>query len=136
MHVYSQNSQGFDHQITKMEKEAADEGIKLKSDGWRFDKKKEVVYCSYFIKRKKRQCTHRISANSESFCSEHSHSSLEESRITDLNARTRHECRSIISEITEKISQGDDYDVNNQSSPPKQKKMRVSAPKRMANPFR
>jgi hypothetical protein len=114
------------------------ESVKLKSDGWRFDKKKEgVVYCTYFIKRKKRQCTHRVSANSDGFCSEHSSTGLAESRISDLNARIRHECRSVISEVTDMISTSSDdlLDANNQSSP-KQKKMRVSAPKRMANPFR
>jgi len=115
-----------------------DESSKSKSDGWRFDKKKEVVYCSYFIKRKKRQCAHRVSANSNGFCSEHSPSGLAESRISDMNARIRHECRCVITDVTDKICT--DVGVNGDSdilqNSPKQKKMRVSAPKRMANPFR
>ena len=113
---------------------AVDETAKPKKDGWRFDKEKEVVYCGYFIKRKKRQCTHRVSANSDGFCSEHSLSGLAESRVSDLNARVRHECRCVLSEVTDTISAGDKTGAN--TSSPKQKKMRVSAPKRMANPFR
>jgi hypothetical protein len=111
---------------------------KPKSDGWRFDKQKEVVYCGYYIKRKKRQCTHRVSANSDGFCSEHSPLGLAESRVSDMNARIRHECRSIMAEVTDKICAADDLNGGNNGSgsSPKQKKMRVSAPKRMANPFR
>ena len=117
-------------------KDVIDQRTKPTNDGWRFDKKKEITFCTYFIKRKKRQCTHRVSANSKEFCSEHTFAALTESRDSDLNARIRHECRGIISEMTDKVLLYHGIDDSDTKISPKQKKMRVSAPKRMANPFR
>ena len=109
-----------------------------KGDGWKFDKTKVVVYCKYFIKRKNRHCSHRVAANSDGFCSDHTPTGLAESRIIDLQSRIRHECNIILSDITRKICAT--FEDSSASHPvvhaSSTKKMRVSAPKRMANPFR
>ncbi len=108
-------------------------------EGWRFDKSKEVIYCSYYIRRKKRKCTHRVSTNSSEFCSDHSPAGLAEARALAVISMDRHisqQCNSTMNIIINKIAMIDDENDITFENYQKTKKMRVSAPHRMANPFR
>lgn len=80
----------------------------------------EESVCTHFIKRKQRQCTHRAAPCSDK-CTQHSDAAMEESRIRDLEARARSKLRT--------NAGGQEVPESNN------KKQRVSAPKRMANPF-
>lgn len=114
------------------------QGSEEEEEGWRFHRRETVKFCQYFITRKRRQCSHRVAANSESFCSEHSPEALMESRAADIQARTRHACRELLEELVAEVC-GEDTDHDDYAELKKKnnknRKMRVSAPKRMANPF-
>jgi hypothetical protein len=112
-------------------------------------------HCQYFIRRKNRYCSHRCVAGSTTgFCSEHSPASLEESREKDLVSRRRHESRECLNDVISRIINGhrpesDQVDPTDgeeaaenasvseeNTSKTRSRGKRVSAPKRMANPYR
>jgi tRNA (guanine-N7-)-methyltransferase len=88
--------------------------------------------CTYFIRRKQRFCSHRAAAGSiDGRCSEHTEGALEESRKRDLQARAANAASSAADTSPSRC------DTENESSSKagSSKSLRVSAPKRMANPF-
>jgi tRNA (guanine-N7-)-methyltransferase len=76
--------------------------------------------CNYYIKRRQRLCSHR-SASGSIYCTEHSKESLIESRELDLLHRKK------IEELQ--------ANNNNNNKHKHIRNKRVSAPKRMANPY-
>lgn len=120
----------------------------------------EMEFCSYWIKRKQRKCSHRVAdGNTDGLCSEHSASGmcayidllhlieitqtgLMESRNLAEQTRYRSECNFVLKNIVENVAQscgGDDgcaMEGSATSRKRKRNKKRTSAPKRMANPFR
>ena len=104
-----------------------------------------VEICSYWIKRKQRRCSHRVAdGNAEGLCSEHSATSLEESRKIAEQTKIRSECsfalKNAIDMVVQKCDEicEDGINVDSLSKNRKRsgRKKRTSAPKRMANPFR
>ena len=96
--------------------------------------------CTYYIKRKRRLCTHFVtSANESSLCTMHLEDSLLESRLVDQIARDKHECRLVLDFILNEIEKAfhDHKSAGRRHAEAKrrQRKKRISAPGRMANPF-
>ena len=116
--------------------------------------------CCHFINRKQRYCTHRaIPGNIDKKCSEHTKESLLESRNRDKSNRIRTVINELIDTVISKSSQNDNSKIGNpdneaipliksleavdrnvtglgSSNIAMKTKKRVSAPHRMANPYR
>ncbi len=100
---------------------------------WRYEHNPNTLICKYWIKRKQRQCTHRVADGNEmeGYCTEHSFEGLKELRKIAYETRILYECQETISNIIEQIT-GEIIEKKRK----RERKSRVSAPKRMANPFR
>ena len=113
--------------------------------------------CEHFIKRKNRQCSHR-SAPFSRFCTEHSEENMRKSLERDAIARGNYESRmkELVSCIPDSVIRDEtnavldkiislledscpvvlvENDVTGEKSKKRVRNKRVSAPKRMANPF-
>ncbi len=83
------------------------------SERWRYELDQQTTICSYWIKRKQRQCTHRVADDNhegkiegkegQRFCSEHSREGLEELRKIAYDSRVKYECQETIMSLIEKI---------------------------------
>lgn len=85
--------------------------------------------CTYYIKRKKRCCSNRTSSTFSKVCSMHTPEALEAAKIQDEISRHRHK---------QKIEMEHNNEVENSiacNTESSKKRTRVSAPKRMINPF-
>ena len=111
--------------------------------------------CEYFIKRKGRRCSHRTAPMSL-FCSEHSPSALQKSWEVNISKRKdyenrmkslihslpdqtiRKECSEHLNYMIDKLEGKDEMLIKSDVCDNSKKRIRnkrVSAPKRMANPF-
>lgn len=107
----------------------------IKNELWRYDKNNLIPMCKYYIRRKQRYCSHRIAdGNIEGYCSNHSKEGLNESRLNERNSRIKYECKEALNFIINEIC-CDEIDLNSKKRK-RERNKRVSAPKRMANPFR
>lgn len=117
---------GFDEKLGKLKSATVNPSI-IEHLNRRIELGVEEGNCTHFIRRKQRFCSRRAVAGSISgTCSEHSEEALAESRKQNDLARQRHEQRmkAVSTDGTQALDE------------PSAKRKRVSAPKRMANPFR
>lgn len=96
--------------------------------------------CNYFIKRKRRRCSHLVVSAGDTFCSLHQADALEDSRKQDQGARDYGEIRELLIDLVGKVevacksSTDPDTITNELASLKRSRNRRISAPGRMANP--
>lgn len=120
---------GFDEKLGKLKSATVNPSI-IEHLNRRIELGVEEGNCTHFIRRKQRYCSRRAIAGSvNGTCSEHSEEALAESRKQNDIARQRHE------EKVKALAAAGTSNLNSLEEPAAKRK-RVSAPKRMANPFR
>ena len=101
---------------------------------------KSLTQCTYYMSRKKRNCSHRISSQGSKFCSIHDPVNLHRLQQESVAGHQLKEEESLAkqngpSEPTEPTSQPHSEPEHEQQVGKKRRRPRTSAPKRMVNPF-
>ena len=93
-----------------------------------------MLSCRFYQQRKRRYCP-RKPLSGQTVCSLHTEEALRESRIASIRTQCKHALDLMIEEIVRRLEKNMEGEVRGEQERSAKKRKRISAPKRMANPF-